>query len=664
MPDIADQRDLSADLQAGLAAAEDARNRGDLEGALRLWANLRQQRPDAVLAYHRPALALFEANRRAEAEPLLAEAIKRFPADLEPIWVYALIAQDRGERDEAMRRFGLLLERFPAHRDSHMRIIALLRDTGRFAEAEERLAAGLDLFPDEPWFAAQHGWTALARRDPQAANERFQMCRERFPDYADAVIGGAVALRESGLMREADALLASGIKRFPADSGVAFGFADHGLWMRTAGLLDWEQTLSRWETLRANFPAFERGFLESIRVLFDAGQSGAAEVLAAEAAEKFPHDPRLAVAFAKCAEDRQDWPELVRRFQSMIERFPNHATAPAGLGRALSLSGRDPEAEAVLTAAIERFPRDPDPAVEYAMIANRRGDWPNAVARWSAAQQRFPDHRDIAHRLGEARLRLVDVADAGAQNQDQAPTLASVAAMIAATDGALDRGAMHQVVMQFESLGGDSERGGCEFGLFQREYGAEPLALLRWSTMRHFEIIPALEAEFEGVGLPENTDLVLGPPENDPEYFTTDKRFGMRMHSFVRAAEVPFDTMYRQVCRRLQFLRDKLLADLREAEKIFVYNSYPDDLTDEQIDHLFEAIRRYGNATLLYVRSASDMCPEGTVIERKPGLLIGHIDSPTKSGRSAIGAQPWPAWAKICPQALRLWKARRDATSA
>jgi tetratricopeptide (TPR) repeat protein len=664
MPDIADVKDPSADLQTGLAAADEACRRGDLDGALRLWANVRQQHPEALTAYQRPALALRETGRRDAAEPILAAAVERFPKELEPIWVYSILAQESGARDEAIRRFGLLLERFPAHRDSHLRIITLLHASGRFTETEERLIAALALFPGEPWFAAQYGWTALARRDPQTANKRFQACRERFPDHADAVIGGAVALRESGLMPDADALLASGIARFPTDSGVAHGYADHGLWMRTAGLLDWDQTLSRWETLWANFPTFERGFFEGIRVLGDAGRSDAAEALAARAVEQFPHGARLAVAFAKCAEDRQDWPELVRRFQSMIKRFPDHPAAEAGLGRALSLSGRDAEAEAALAAAIERFPHDADPAIEYAMIANRRGDWPSAVTRWSAAQTRFPDHRDIAQRLGEAQLRLVDVEDADKQEQSGSPTLASVAAMVASIDGAPDRGAMHQIVMRFESLGGDSERGGCEFGLFQREYGAEPLALLRWSTMRHFEIIPALEAEFEGVGLPENTDLVLGPPQNDPEYFTTDKRFGMRMHTFVRAAEVPFDTMYRQVCRRLQFLKDKLLGDLREAEKIFVYNSYPNDLDDEQIDRLFRAIRGYGDTTLLYVRSANDAHPEGTVIEREPGLLIGHIDSPTKSGRSTVGAQPWPAWAKICPQALSLWNARRDAKTA
>ena len=658
------EHDDFGELRDGLSAAEAKRERGDLDGALGIWAGLRERHPSALAPLLRPAVALRQAGRAAEAETLLADAAQRFPAQIEPVWVYALLAQERGEREEAVRRFSLLLERFPAHRDSYMRIIGVLRDLGRFPEAEEYLVAALDRLPDEPWFAAQYGWTALARHDLSAAAQRFEACRERFPDYSDAILGTAHTLRGSGYMQQADDVLASAVTRFPEDSGVAFGYADHGLWMRTAGLLNWDQTLQRWETLRATFPTFQRGYVEGIRVLGDAGRHDAAEALAARAVEQFPIEPRLAAEYAKRAEDRQDWAELVRRFQHMVERFPDEAVAQAGLGRALSLSGRHDEAEAILVAAMQRFPRDPEPAIEYAAIANRRGDWSVEVARWAAAQQRFPDHRNIAHRLGEARMRLVDIEDSATPDAGTAPDLPSVAAMVVASEGMLDRAAMHQVVMQFESLGGDSERGGCEFGLFQREYGAEPLGLLRWSTMRHFEIIPALEAEFEGVGLPENTELVLGPPADNPEYFTTDKRFGMRMHTFVRSAEVPFDTMYKQVCRRLQYLKGKLLDDLRAVEKIFVYSSYPQDLDDEQIDRLFLAIRRYGDTTLLYVRSADDALPEGTVTERAPGLLIGHIDSPIKLGRASVGAQPWPAWAKICPQALGLWKARHHMAAA
>ena len=107
----------------------------------------------------------------------------------------------------------------------------------------------------------------------------------------------------------------------------------------------------------------------------------------------------------------------------------------------------------------------------------------------------------------------------------------------------------------------------------------------------------------------------------------------------------------------------KLLTDLRSANKIFVYSCYPNDLDDAQIDRLFAAIRRYGNTTLLYVRSADEAHADGSVIERAPGLMIGHIESRSNSGRAFVDAPPWPTWAKICPTALGLWKAHHDASA-
>lgn len=666
MSDLRDSQDTHASMRAGLAAADDAYNRGDLDGALGVWTDLRQRHPDVLATYLHPVRALRQAGRDGEAEALLTDAVRMFPSELEPIFIYALMAQNRGEKNEAVRRFSMLLERFPAQQDSYRRIIGLLREAGRFGEAEERIVAAMDIFPTEPWFAAQYGWTALARHALDAAAQRFQICRERFPDYPDAILGAVHTLRRGGYMQQADDLLASSVDGFPADTSLALGYADHGPWMRNAGLLSWDQALRRWETLRKTFPTYQRGYLDGIRVLVDAGRHAEAEALAADAVELFPSDAGLAAAFASRAEDRQDWPELVRRFQRMVEMWPDQSVAHAGLGRALSLSGRYDEAENILTAALERFPLDPGPAIEYAMTANRRADWSAAVTRWSAVQRQFPEHPRIAHRLDEARAHLADLEDTITHESDSASGLAAAAIMVAASGGSdrtLDRDAMRQVVMQFESLGGEAEHGGCEFGLFQREFGAEPLALLRWSTMRHYEITAALEADFEGVGLPENTELILGPPREDPRYFTVDKRFGMRMHTFVRAADVPFDTMYKQVCRRLQFLTRKLVTDLRSANKIFVYSCYPNDLDDAQIDRLFGAIRRYGNTTLLYVRSADEAHADGSVIERAPGLMIGYIESRSKSGRALAGFAPWPAWAKICPKALSFWKAHHDASA-
>jgi tetratricopeptide (TPR) repeat protein len=409
MNDFSDLTGAASDLQACLSAADDACRRGSLNEALQLWTDARRRYPDSLPAALKPALALREAGRRIEAESILAGATERFPGEVEAIRLFALLAQEVGENGEAVRRFAILLDRFPAHRDGYMRIVGALRDLGRFSEAEERLAAAMGIFPDEPWFAAQYGWTALARKDTGAAGARFAACRGRFPEYADGWLGTAFALRGGGSLQEADDLLAESILRFPRVPAITFGYADHALWMRTAGLLTWDETLQRWEALRQIFPDYHRGYLEGIRALVYAGRAEAAEALAIEAVERFPDDARLADELARRAEDRQDWPELIRRFQRMTEVFPDRPAGYAGHGRALSLVGHHHEAGAVLSAAMARFPDDPGLATEYAMAAERCGDWPVAAARWDDAHQRFPDRRDIAHHRVQAGLRLIDL---------------------------------------------------------------------------------------------------------------------------------------------------------------------------------------------------------------------------------------------------------------
>ena len=64
--------------------------------------------------------------------------------------------------------------------------------------------------------------------------------------------------------------------------------------------------------------------------------------------------------------------------------------------------------------------------------------------------------------------------------------------------------------------------------------------------------------------------------------------------------------MFDRICRRLAYLRRKLLNDLREAEKIFVWRQGITNLSDDALASLHEAMRQYGDNTLLYVRYRDD----------------------------------------------------------
>lgn len=216
------------------------------------------------------------------------------------------------------------------------------------------------------------------------------------------------------------------------------------------------------------------------------------------------------------------------------------------------------------------------------------------------------------------------------------------------------------IAMQFESLGGSGH--GCEFGLFQRHYGAEPLGLLRWADLAPELLIKALESRFEGVGDLENT--IIFSPENSGEWWTKDKRYWMAMRSFVKTADVTLPQMTKMACRRLQFLRRKLIEDLAAGEKIFAYKNMFRNLTQAELNRLYQAVRSYGDSTLFYVRYADEQHPAGSVEVSAPGLIIGYIEHFAFSPEDKPVGPSHEGFLALCRAAYGLWKGHAPAAPA
>lgn len=638
-----------ADPGVSIEHAWSAHRRRDWNEAVRRWEIVRERFPGHPSGYTGAAMSLREGQRFDEAEALLASALGRFPDDPAPLIENARVAERRRSWAAAAERWNQVRSRFPDRLEGYMGGALALSSEGRHDEAEQVLDSAITRFPDVAQIACEHAWVAYRQHRWDDAEQRFAQIRRRFPDEPSGYRGGAEVLISKGRLAEAEQLLAAGIERIPTDPHGAFVHALLPASPLQRGRRDWNAALARLETLCARFADFEHGHIAATRMLREQGRIEEAEAVASRGLQHCARSAELGIEYARVAQDKADWPEALRRYRMVTERHPDQVTGYVGLAGALLQLRRFDEAEALIQQTMSLFPANPEPFAEYAQLAMRRNEPAEAVRRWSEAASRFPHDAQLARKLFEARLRAADL---DPESSLDAPAEASRAARPGAESGeALPD--MRELVAVFESLGGTLL--GCEFGLFQREFGAEPLGLLRWTDVEPDALVAALEAEFEGVGLPENTEL-LTPGDAEGEYTTRDRRFGMRMHTFVSSREVPPDRMFPQVCRRLQFLRDKLIADLRDGEKIFVYKITARNLAAAELVRIRAAMRHYGDNTLLYVRYADPAHPDGTVEIVEPGLLVGYVDRFAMSADEEHLGAATLSWTAICRAAYRLWR--------
>jgi hypothetical protein len=208
-----------------------------------------------------------------------------------------------------------------------------------------------------------------------------------------------------------------------------------------------------------------------------------------------------------------------------------------------------------------------------------------------------------------------------------------------------------KLMARFESLGATVF--GCEFGMVQRHYGADPIGLMRWGNMTMQGLIDAVTCGFEGMGEPENTHILdRVAASGEREYCLTDDRFGFFSHTFIRVSEAPQDRVYAQSLRRFRFLRTKLLEDMRQGEKILVFKE-PQYANDAPLLALYEAIRRHGPCTLLCVVLGDAENPAGTIKMLQPGLFLGRLAMFTHAGIGTLRGVDIAGWRTLCDQVAR-----------
>ena len=158
---------------------------------------------------------------------------------------------------------------------------------------------------------------------------------------------------------------------------------------------------------------------------------------------------------------------------------------------------------------------------------------------------------------------------------------------------------LSELLYGLESIGDN-----CEFGIVQRHHGVEPLGLLRWAGLKFDMLLNALDDGFAAMGRAENLRLRT----LNTEYLVVDTSYGITYHPFVHVDRMTPDELIAREVVRIGFLRDKFLADLREARKILVFKQ-KDNLTEAAAHALLRRLAAYGPNKLLYVVATDD--PKG-----------------------------------------------------
>ena len=201
----------------------------------------------------------------------------------------------------------------------------------------------------------------------------------------------------------------------------------------------------------------------------------------------------------------------------------------------------------------------------------------------------------------------------------------------------------------FESLGED-----CEFGLMQRSYLVEPpLTLFRWGGAPVETLIQGLDCGFAGLAEPDTTDLVW----DGREYFLRTPFVTMHTQALHQQDAAGQAEVLRCGRATLRILRRKLLKDIADARRIFVFKSLNPDLGTSEMRQLHAALRRRGPASVLCVNVARPGQPVGRAERLTDGLYAGYVD------RFVIPNGPFDQWLTICAETLALHRLLRTKGS-
>ena len=579
---------------------------------------------------HEALRQLIEEGRYEEAEAFCTHMQPLFPADPLFLVEYARLAH-RGRRWAiALNRWDAVKTIFPGLPAGYLGTARALDALGRPAEASLILGPALRLFPDHQEMVRIDATAAIKTKNWTLAIQRCRKLQQLQPESPEGFVGEVKTLRLSGDHGAAQEAALHLVGLFP-DSPAAL--MEQAKTCQAAG--DIVAALDHWRTIEGRFGRTLESAIGECECLIDTGALQQADALVENALRLFPGEIELLRLHAVLA-SRQALHELAEaRWQKLAEQHPDLLVASLGFARELVAQGHLEAAEDVLNAARPRDPEHLEVDIELVRLQAHRRDWKKALSMLADVKRRHPHHYLVAGAITDILWQVRQ--DMGVEARETGANTIEIPPLLLGDEGS-DQSHPKALLLNFESLG-DS----CELGMVQRRYGAEPLSLLRWTATPPDRLAMACRERFAAIGDPAQIEL----DEISGEYVTRIPRYAMFAHTFSLATATPREKFHAAQCKRMAYLRDKLLEDFEAGEKILTYGSA--HLDAAAIEALHQAIRRVApKATLLCVRLAADGEAGGATLRVADKLLIGTI---SRFSTTDIAVDEWLS---LCRAALEL----------
>ncbi len=583
-------------------------------------AALREVKPENVSGYVGGSMALRKLGRAEEAQEVAKRGTEIDPQSLFLWKELALATRALNQSEAAYDIYEEMMRRFTDQPAGHLGALTLSLKTSDYARTRALLTRALEAFPKNSQIVALAARMALKSDQIDEASELWRSLIKQAPDKPDLRLQAAMSLLKQRKSRR---------KRLPV-------------------------VLAKLDEIHEAFPDFVPAYTAHLGVLREAMQIGTAARHATAWGKRFPADQDLAIARAQIDEECERFDHAVKVLKAVRGRSTPTPHCEAAFIRALSLAGRMDDAEAACQAALELFADEPDILTEYVRLATRRGDFAEAARRAGFAQQRRPRDGAMTRLALSIRTQLVgDEALLASLGAD--PVIGSLAAVDVVPEET-------EIMLSCESLGATSA--GCEFGLVQRRFGAEPFGMFRWALIGIEKLTKALLNKFEDVGSEATTELAIRRESaTHQEYYVVDKKVGYLTHTFVKAEDSPEDRMLKQSVRRVRFLRDKLIENLHAAEKVFIYK-FAMKFDEDALRRMFAAVRTYGPCTLLCVTFADQNHPSGELQMIEPGLFVGRTGMFMDAVVPDEHGVDTRTWFAHCRAVVEWHKAQRAAAAA